>query len=65
MDIDCLPLAKTGYFSKLICDYTAADIKLKHLYNRFPDMEGFKGQIEEKGEAFTVGRKGVWTSALS
>ena len=53
MDIDCLPLEKTGYFSKLICDYIAADSNLKPLYNRFPDIEGFKGQIEEKNKHFT------------
>ncbi|MEP2279137.1 bacillithiol biosynthesis cysteine-adding enzyme BshC [Maribacter sp.] len=64
MDIDCLPLAKTGYFSKLICDYTTADTKLKPLYNRFPDMEGFKGQIEEKGKHFTQAQRDVLYSSM-
>ncbi|SIR03465.1 bacillithiol biosynthesis cysteine-adding enzyme BshC [Maribacter ulvicola] len=64
MDIDCLPLKKTGYFSKLICDYTAADIKLKPLYNRFPDMEGFKGQIEEKGKHFTQVQRDVLYASM-
>ncbi|VXB06188.1 bacillithiol biosynthesis cysteine-adding enzyme BshC [Maribacter litoralis] len=65
MDIDCLPIAKTGYFSKLICDYIAADNDLKPLYNRFPDVEGFKGQIEEKGKHFTQAQRDVLFNALT
>ncbi|MGO4919760.1 bacillithiol biosynthesis cysteine-adding enzyme BshC [Maribacter spongiicola] len=64
MDIDCLPLEKTGYFSKLICDYTAKDPKLNTLYNRFPDIDGFKGQIEEKGAHFTQDQRDVLYSSM-
>jgi bacillithiol biosynthesis cysteine-adding enzyme BshC len=64
MDIDCLPLAKTGYFSKLICDYIAADTKLKPFYNRFPDLEGFKGQIQEKEKYFTQAQRDVLYASL-
>jgi len=64
MDIDCLPLEKTGYFSKLICDYVATDTKLKPLYNRFPDVDGFKGQIEEKGRHFTQAQRNVLYSSM-
>ncbi|MDP5062137.1 MAG: bacillithiol biosynthesis cysteine-adding enzyme BshC [Maribacter sp.] len=64
MDIDCLPLDKTGYFSKLICDYTAKDPKLNTLYNRFPDIDGFKGQIEEKGAHFTQDQRDVLYSSM-
>ena len=64
MDIDCLPLEKTGYFSKLICDYVAKDAKLKPLYNRFPDVDGFKGQIEEKGKHFTQAQRNVLHSSM-
>ena len=64
MDIDCLPLEKTGYFSKLICDYIAAETKLKPLYNRFPDIEGFKGQLEEKGKHFTKAHRDVLHNSL-
>ena len=64
MDIDCLPLEKTGYFSKLICDYVAKDAKLKPLYNRFPDVDGFKGQIEEKGKHFTQAQRDVLHSSM-
>ncbi|SHK45327.1 bacillithiol biosynthesis cysteine-adding enzyme BshC [Maribacter aquivivus] len=64
MDIDCLPLEKTGYFSKLICDYVAKNTKLKPLYNRFPDVNGFKGQIEEKGKHFTQAQRDVLHSSM-
>jgi uncharacterized protein YllA (UPF0747 family) len=64
MDIDCLPLEKTGYFSKLICDYTIADTKLRPLYNRFPDIEGFKGQLEEKGKHFTQAQRDILHASM-
>ncbi|WP_282075960.1 bacillithiol biosynthesis cysteine-adding enzyme BshC [Maribacter aquivivus] len=64
MDIDCLPLEKTDYFSKLICDYVAKDAKLKPLYNRFPDVDGFKGQIEEKGKHFTQSQRDVLHTSM-
>ena len=64
MDIDCLPLEKTGYFSKLICDYIAADSNLRPLYNRFPDIESFKGQIEEKRKHFTEEHRNVLYNSM-
>lgn len=64
MDIDCLPLEKTGYFSKLICDYTIADTKLRPLYNRFPDIEGFKGQLDEKGKHFTQAQRDILHASM-
>lgn len=65
MDIDCLPLDKTGYFSKLICDYINADAKVRPLYNRFPNIDGFKGQIEEKGNSYSAEHRKVLCSALT
>jgi bacillithiol biosynthesis cysteine-adding enzyme BshC len=64
MDIDCLPLEKTGYFSKLICDYIAADSNLRPLYNRFPDIESFKQQIEEKRKHFTIEHRNVLYNSM-
>ena len=64
MDIDFLPIEKTGYFSKLICDYVAAETALKPLYNRFPDLKGFKGQLEEKGKHFTKAHRDVLHNSI-
>ena len=43
-----IPFKETNYFSELICDYLDQEDKLKPFYNRFPSLENFKFQIEEK-----------------
>lgn len=43
----------TGYFSKLICDYLEQNENLKPFYNRFPSLQNFKHQIEEKRKNFS------------
>ncbi|WP_138434612.1 bacillithiol biosynthesis cysteine-adding enzyme BshC [Winogradskyella algicola] len=48
MPTDCIPFRATGYFSDFICDYLDQKPELKPLYNRFPTLENFKAQIEEK-----------------
>ncbi len=64
MDIDCLPFKNTGYFSKLICDYLDQKEELQSFYNRFPTLENFKGQIEEKGNSFPDAHREVLYSSL-
>ncbi len=44
----CVSYRKTGYFSKLICDYVEQEPVLKPFYNRFPEMGSFKEQLREK-----------------
>ena len=54
VDEDCktsystVPFQQTGYFSKTICDYLDKKATLRPFYNNFPDIPGFKKQIEEK-----------------
>ncbi|MFV0566144.1 MAG: bacillithiol biosynthesis cysteine-adding enzyme BshC [Flavobacteriaceae bacterium] len=48
MSASGIPFRKTGYFSSLICDYLDEVPHLKPFYNRFPNLENFKLQIEEK-----------------
>lgn len=43
-----IPFRKTGYFSSLICDYLDEKSDLNPFYNRFPEIDNFKAQIEEK-----------------
>ncbi|WP_055435440.1 bacillithiol biosynthesis cysteine-adding enzyme BshC [Lacinutrix algicola] len=52
MPSDCISFKDTGYFSQLICDYLAEAETLKPFYNRFPKLENFKAQIEEKSTSF-------------
>jgi len=64
MDIDCLPFKQTGYFSDLICDYIDEKESLKPFYNRFPKIENFKGQIEEKLANYPEGNRSILYDAL-
>ncbi|MCL4122414.1 UNVERIFIED_CONTAM: hypothetical protein GTU68_044495 [Idotea baltica] len=49
-----IPFRNTGYFSKLMCDYLDENQDVKTFYNRFPNLENFKNQIEEKQGVFTL-----------
>ena len=64
MDIDCLSFKKTGYFSELICDYIDEKDELKPFYNRYPNIENFEGQINEKAIHFPEGHREVLYGAL-
>jgi len=64
MDIDCLPFKKTGYFSTLICDYLEQKENLKPFYNRFPTLENFEAQIEEKANSFPDAHREVLYTSI-
>ncbi len=64
MDIDCLPFKNTGYFSELICDYLDKKEGLSSFYNRFPSLENFEAQIEEKANHFPEANREVLYNAL-
>ncbi len=48
MPNDCITYQDSGYFTHLIIDYLNENETLKPLYNRFPKIDNFKSQIEEK-----------------
>jgi bacillithiol biosynthesis cysteine-adding enzyme BshC len=48
MPTDCIPFREINYFSDFICDYLDQKPELKPLYNRYPSLENFEAQIEEK-----------------
>ncbi|MBN8565361.1 MAG: bacillithiol biosynthesis cysteine-adding enzyme BshC [Flavobacteriales bacterium] len=52
MPTDCISYQESGYFSTLINDYLNEKPELKAFYNRFPNLENFKLQLEEKGKNF-------------
>lgn len=60
-----IPYHKTGYFTRLICDYLAEDESLSDFYGRFPNLENFKEQLEEKGRAFTSDSRTTLVDALT
>ena len=49
-----IPFKDTKYFSSLICDYLDENHHLKAFYNRFPNLENFKAQIDEKRQSKLV-----------
>jgi bacillithiol biosynthesis cysteine-adding enzyme BshC len=48
MPTDCISYQNSGYFSLLMNDYLDQKNDLHSLYNRFPTIENFEGQILEK-----------------
>ena len=64
MEVDCIPFRKTGYFSKLICDYLDESENVKPFYNRFPSFENFKAQFEEKSRNFPLAHRELLSDAL-
>lgn len=52
MDLECLPYGKTRYFSKIILDYLDEAENLRPFYHRFPNLESFRAQIDEKQKSY-------------
>ena len=64
MPTDCISYQKSGYFTKLIVDYLDKKPELNALYNRFPSLENFEGQIKEKETNFPFSTRGTLVTAL-
>ncbi len=64
MQLDGIPYQQTGYFSKLICDYLEEHKGLKPFYHRFPTLENFESQIQEKSTNFPKHNRKILSAAL-
>jgi len=64
MPSDCISYQKSGYFTKLIIDYLDEKPELKAFYNRFPSLENFQIQLEEKQHNFPEKNRTVLVDAL-
>ncbi|MEJ4087238.1 bacillithiol biosynthesis cysteine-adding enzyme BshC [Galbibacter orientalis] len=64
MPTNYISFKETGYFSNLICDYLSEKETLKPFYNRFPTLENFEEQIEEKQKSFPKAHREVLSSVL-
>ncbi|TYB76957.1 bacillithiol biosynthesis cysteine-adding enzyme BshC [Bizionia myxarmorum] len=64
MPSDCIPFRDTNYFSGLICDYLDEKSALKPFYHRFPKLDNFKAQIEEKKGSFTSESRAILVLSL-
>ena len=64
MPTDCISFQNSGYFSPLMNDYLNQKPHLQSLYNRFPNLENFEAQIQEKKENFDDKNRAVLVSVL-
>jgi len=64
MKVTQIPFQKTGFFSKTMVDYLEQKKTIKPFYNNFPDINGFKNQLEEKRTSFSLEARKVLISAL-
>lgn len=64
MPSDCIPFRDTNYFSSLICDYLDQKSELQPFYNRFPELENFEDQIQEKQQSFSNHNREVLVQAI-
>lgn len=64
MPTDCLSYKEAKYFTGLILDYLDQKEELKPFYNRFPTLQNFKAQIEEKKAYFTDEKRKVLVEVL-
>jgi len=64
MKVHYIPFKKTGYFSKIIYDYLDKKTKLSEFYGNFPDLEGFKNQIELKKSSFQTQSRNLLVDVL-
>ena len=59
-----LPYPETDYFSALICDYLSQEARTKSFYHRFPKLENFKAQAEEKKASFSEAHRNILVAQL-
>jgi bacillithiol biosynthesis cysteine-adding enzyme BshC len=64
MPTDCISYQNSGYFSSLMNDYLNQKTELQSLYHRFPSLENFEEQIEEKKINFNSNFNGKAPSPL-
>lgn len=64
MKVHYIPFQKTGYFSTIICDYLAKKDELSDFYGNYPDLEGFKNQIELKKMSFPAQSRNLLVDVL-
>ena len=64
MPSDSISYQKSGYFTKLIVDYLEEKPELKSLYHRFPKLENFKAQIDEKAQNYPQENRSVLVASL-
>ena len=65
MPTDCITYQDSGYFIPLMNDYLNQKPELQSFFNRFPTLENFEGQMEEKKANFNNQHRNVLVAALN
>lgn len=65
MPTDCISYQKSGYFSKLIVDYLDEKPEIQSLYHRFPRIDNFGTQIDEKTNNYPLENRATLVEALN
>jgi len=65
MPSDCISFQSSGYFTPLINDYLNQKDTLKPLYHRFPTVDNFKLQMDEKRKNYNPAFRDILVSTLS
>ena len=64
MPDDCSAYAYSSFFSPLLQDYLQEKEQTKPLYHRFPNLENFKAQLDEKAANYTAHFREVLANTL-
>jgi bacillithiol biosynthesis cysteine-adding enzyme BshC len=64
MPTDAISYQKSGYFSPLMNDYLDQKSNIKSLYNRFPSLENFEAQVQEKKTSYAYENREILVSVL-
>lgn len=64
MKVHHIPFQETRYFSNLIGDYLDESSNLAQFYGNFPNMEGFKKQLELKRSSFGESSREILVKSL-
>jgi bacillithiol synthase len=64
MQLKKVPLAQTHAFNSFFLDYIDQKNSLKPFFGRFPSIESFKPQIQEKAQSFSPENRAVLVSIL-
>ena len=64
MKVAQLPFEKTGFFSKTMLDYLAKKESIKPFYHNYPDLVGFRNQLEKKEKSFNLESRNVLSKSL-
>jgi bacillithiol biosynthesis cysteine-adding enzyme BshC len=64
MDTDCIDYRSLHQFSSLIKDYLDQNPQVQPWYNRFPSVENFKAQIDEKAANYSSAFRSTLVAAL-